>query len=331
MLPWARALVVEARRLGVRPMVLYEDEEAYWRCVETLPAGDIGKVGSAEWGALEAADGYVFLWGPEDRARLAGLPPETRAALQSYNEEWYRRAEKNRLRACRVELGRATAPMADRYGVDLSAWRSELVRASLVDPARFQADAKRLAPKLKGGKTLTVTHANGTSLQLKLAARAPVVDDAVVDEADVRGGSNVTTVPGASVLVAVDERAAEGRFVANRRSYLTAGPVEGGHWTFHEGKLTQFGYDAGEEHFSAPFEKAPAGKERPAFFSFGLNPELRFSPNLEDQERGVVTLGIGGNQSYGGKSRVPFQSWLVLHGAHVEIDGKPVAADGEIL
>ncbi|MGA7924210.1 MAG: hypothetical protein WCA77_09560, partial [Thermoplasmata archaeon] len=38
MLPWANTLVLEARRLGVRATVLYEDEETYWRSVQECKA-----------------------------------------------------------------------------------------------------------------------------------------------------------------------------------------------------------------------------------------------------------------------------------------------------
>ena len=331
MLPWARALSTEARRNGIRPMVLYEDEEAYWQSVESAQSKDVGTVGAAEWAALQATDGYVFLRGPEDARRFDALPPEKRSALVGYNSEWYRRAEKAKIRGCRIEMGRATRTLAERYGVDLAGWQSELLRACQVDPRTFAREAQRLVPRLRKGRRLTIKHANGTSLELALAGRAPFADDGVVDEADVRAGNNLCTIPGAAVLTSVDERIAEGRFVANRPTFLRGGRMEGGVWTFEKGKLTEARYRVGEEHFRTPYDQAPAGKEKPGFVSFGLNPELRFAPGLEDQERGVMTLGIGGNSSYGGKNRVGYAAWLVLHGAHVELDGRTILADGELL
>ena len=331
MLPWARAFAVEARRMGIRPMVLYEDEEAYWRSLDRASAKELGQVGAPEWAALEAADGYVFLWGPEDRARLRELPEDVNEKLVSYNDEWYRRARKSHLRACRVEVGRATASSARRFGVDLGAWQAELVRASQVDPKEIRASGQRIAKALQKGRRLTVRHANGTALELRLLGRAPFVDDAIVDDADVRAGRNVCTVPGGAVAVAVDESFGAGRFRANRTSFLPDGPVVGGVWDFQAGKLSSFRYDSGTPAFEDAYAKAPDAKAKPGFFSVGLNPELRFAPNLEDQEKGVVTLGLGRNQGYGGKNSVDFSSWLVLQGAHVEVDGRAVVADGDIL
>lgn len=330
-LPWARALVVEARRRGVRPLVILEDEQAYWASVESLDAKELGKVGEAEWAAVGKAQGYVFLWGPEDRGRLLGLPSEKYDALTAYNGEWYQRASRAKLRGCRVEFGRATPSAARHFGVPLAGWQEHLLAGSLVDPRQLARDAARVAARLTKGKRVTVTHANGTHLELKLAGRKPLVDDAVVDEADVRAGNNMVNLPSGVVAVGVDESTAEGEVFANRASFPRRGPTAGGHWTFVGGRLTNAEYQAGLENFTTPFEAAGAGRDRPAFLSLGLNGPLGHAPNMEDQERGAVTVGIGGNAGYGGKTKLPFLAWLVIAGAHLEVDGRPLAADGEIL
>jgi leucyl aminopeptidase (aminopeptidase T) len=331
MLPWARAFVLEARRMGVRPMVLYEDEETYWSSVESAKASDIGHMSDPELAALAKTQAYVFLWGPEDRPRFNALPSEQRQALQAYGDRWYEVAEKARLRGCRMELGRATASMARFYGVSWEGWQEELRQASLVDPKSLARDGARVAKALAKRGTVRISHANGTDLELQLVGRKPVVDDGIVDEQDVRSGNNLTSIPAGAVYVAVDEKHARGRFVANRSSFLSKGVVSGGRWSFDEDRLKEFEYGEGAAVFQEPFEAAGAGRDQPGLISIGLNPKIRLSPGMEDLERGAVLLAIGSNTVYGGKTRIPFQSWLVLAGAHVEINGKVVAADGEIL
>src|SRR5579872_3744357 len=66
---WAESLVLEARILGARPMLLMEDEATYWSCVEEAPASHLGHVGTHEWAALKACDAHVYLWGPYDTIR----------------------------------------------------------------------------------------------------------------------------------------------------------------------------------------------------------------------------------------------------------------------
>ena len=50
-----------------------------------------------------------------------------------------------------------------------------------------------------------------------------------------------------------------------------------------------------------------------------------------DQEYGAVMLRIGGNAFVGGKNPCPFGSWMVLSGADLSIDGRPVLKGGKIL
>jgi leucyl aminopeptidase (aminopeptidase T) len=331
MLPWANEMVLEARRAGIRPTLLYQDEATYWRSVEACKPADVGKMPAPELGAMSKAEGYVFLWGPEDRPRQQALPKEQRAALTAYNAPWYQAAGRAHLRGCRIELGRATSAAAQFYGVDLASWQHSLIDASRVDPGELARDAARLAERLRRGKRLRVHHANGTDLSLQLAGRTPVVDDGVVDAKDIRAGQNMASFPGGAVYVAPEERSVTGRFVANRTSYPTSGALVGGRWTFEENHLASFEYAAGEDRFKEAFEGAGPGKDRPGFLSVGLNPRLRGAPGLEDFERGTILLGIGGNSAFGGKTRSSFQTWLGLGGAHLEIDGTTVVADGELL
>jgi len=330
-LPWANALVLEARRLGIRTTLFYEDEATYWRSVTECKPADLGKMPDPELGAIAKADGYVFLWGPEDRPRMRALPKEQMAALISYNPRWYEAAKRARIRGCRMELGQATVAAAQVFGISATAWQGTLVDASRVDMNALAREGARLAARLRKGKRVRVSHANGTELEVQLAGRKPVVDDGVVDAEDVRAGNNMTSFPGGAVYAALDEKLVSGRWIANRTSYTARGPLVGGRWTFHDDRLAEYEYEAGGERFTEEFEKAPTGKDRPGFLSVGLNPRLRAAPGLEDFERGTLCLGIGANASFGGKSKVPFQSWLALAGAHLEIDGKTVVADGEIL
>jgi leucyl aminopeptidase (aminopeptidase T) len=331
MLPWANAMVLEARRLGIRSTLIYEDEATYWRSVEECQPADVGRMPDPELGAIAKADGYVFFWGPEDRPRLRALPKEQNGLLTAYNSRWYQAAEKAHLRGCRMELGQATAAAARFFGVSASAWQESLLDASRVDLSSMAKDGARLAARLRKGKALRLSHANGTSLELRLAGRTPVVDDGIVDAQDVRAGNNMTSFPGGAVYVALDEKFAAGALNSNRTSYPPKGTLGGGRWTFAENHLAEFHYEVGGERIQEEFEKAGPGKDRPGFLSIGLNPKIRGTPGLEDFERGTILLGVGANTSFGGKNRVGFQTWLGIAGAHLELDGQTIVADGEIL
>src|SRR2546429_8701522 len=69
-LPIATEVVYQVRAAGARPMLLFEDEDTYWKSVTTLPESKLGQVGSHEWKAMSEADGYVFIPGPADITKI---------------------------------------------------------------------------------------------------------------------------------------------------------------------------------------------------------------------------------------------------------------------
>ncbi|HZY70166.1 MAG TPA: hypothetical protein VFF67_04205 [Thermoplasmata archaeon] len=333
-LPYAIACVVEGRRIGASPLLHLEDEAAYWKAVDSgVPPKQIGRVGAHEWAALAKTNVYVFFPGPADFPRLNNLPAATRAALQGYNSDWYRRAKLARIRGVRSMIGYASDPRAEQFGVSAAAWRAQLARATTgTEYGAVRADAKRVAAKLRKGKQLRVTAANGTDLSLKLRGRIPIADDGAIGPEDVRAGNNVAVAPPGYVAVAVDERSAEGIAIANRPTFWRKGRLEGGQWEAHQGRLANHWYTEGQTIFDTSFEEAPKGKDVLGFFSIGLNPALDPAvPMVEDQEAGAVTIGLGGNAGYGGTNRCPFLTWIVVGEATVAVDGTPLSDRGKVL
>jgi leucyl aminopeptidase (aminopeptidase T) len=333
-LPYAAACVVEARRLGAHPMLLLEEEDAYWRSLEVAPSvAAWAGVGRHEWGALAKSQGYVFFPGPADRPRFRSLPSNRASALTGYNAEWYRRARSARIRGVRSMLGYASAPEAARWGVSAELWRNQLNRATTeVDYPEVVRRARRVAAMLTRGRELRVTAANGTDVRVRLRRRSAYVDDGVVGPEDVRTGQNLTVSPPGTVVVAVDERSATGTLVANRPSYLRPGRAEGAQWEMRDGRLQGFWYSDGQSAFEDPYRSAGRGRDVVSLFSVGLNPELPGGvPQVEDQEAGAITFAVGGNQGYGGSNRCPFVSWAVLGEATVAVDEVPLCDRGHFL
>jgi leucyl aminopeptidase (aminopeptidase T) len=331
-LPYATACVTEARRRGAYPLLLYEDETTYWRTWESVPKRDLGRVGSHEWAALAKAHAYVFFPGPADMARQRATIKDFRQSV-AYNQEWYRRAKAAHLRGVRSVLGYASDEAAARFHVDGPTWRDQLVRASVqADSAAIKRDAARLSAKLLKGKELHVMAPNGTDVTLQLRGRKPIADDGIVDSTDVKTGNNVAVAPPGYVAVAIDEKNAHGLVVANRPSFPRPGRIEGGQWEFDHGQMVSSSFTDGGEVFERMAEEATPGWNRGAFFSLGVNPALDPGvPQVEDQEGGAVSIGIGGNAGYGGTNSNPFLAWLIVGEATVALDGKPLVDRGKLL
>ncbi|HTT14263.1 MAG TPA: hypothetical protein VMG81_00560 [Thermoplasmata archaeon] len=334
-LPWAESVVLEARILGARPMLVLEDEPTYWKSVAEAPTANVGHTGSHDWAALKASNAHLYFWGPMDTAREDARPASLRRRIDANDHEWFRLVQKFGIRSVRFDLGRTSEISARRYGVDVNAWRNELIAAATEDPTTLRRDGLRLGEALRRGREVRIVHPNGTDLSLRLAGRTPRIDDGVIDDADVRAGNVVTVVPSGVVTVAVAETVADGTFVSNATgAFFVQGreaPIKQGTLTFRRGRLEDYAFAAGGEAFRREFSRLGPGGDRPGFLSVGLHPGISSIPLLFDQERGTVTLAIGRNAPFGGATRTPrFVAFQSLRQATLEIDGRPVVDSGAI-
>jgi leucyl aminopeptidase (aminopeptidase T) len=324
-LPWTTSFAREARRIGAQPMMLYEDEPAYWDAVEDGAEKVLGDPPRHEWAALAKTDVYIHFYGPGDRVRLNALPEKKSDRLLAFNSGWYAAAAKAGVRGARMELGRPYPTLARAYGVSESKWMDALVRATMVDPERLSKAAAPIARSLEKGKRVRIRDEEGTDLTLGLAHRRAQVSRGRLTPAERKRPFNMlVTLPSGAVRVALDESVADGTLVGNRTCYYDDGKATGVTFRFRNGKLTDAEFERGGERFFKPFKKAGKGRDQPGWLGIGLNPALRDTPQVEDVERGAITVSVGGNRNLGGRNAAQFFGWVVNAGATVEVDGSPL-------
>lgn len=331
-LDFAELLAAEARRSGIRPVIFYSPERALYETPGVARPSDAMAIARTEVAAAEVSDGYiVFAAGPEDLKRREMLPPAYRRALSRREFEWGQTLSRNSVPSVLLLAASATRSAADQYGVNLGTWQRESFRASLVDPVALRRAAGPIAKRLRRGRIVTISHSNGTHLQLRLLGRKPILDDGAVDARDLAQGRNWTTVPSGFLVVAVDEGAAEGQFVSNRPSRHRRGVIRGVTWTFRDGRLAQYEIKKGRTIFESSYRQAGRERSRPALISIGLNPAIRDFPFAEDQELGVVTLYIGCNDDLGGRTHGTYRDYVLLRGADVSVDDQPILRGGRLV
>lgn len=321
----AREIVYQLRSIGARSTLLFEDEQTYWRGVETLPTGKLGQVSSSEWAALAKADAYIFLPGPADIARYRKNLPKSQAAT-AYNSEWYRRAEKAGLRGARVLLGYVTRERAASYGFEFEPWRAMLVRATSADFGPIARKGKKLATLLSKEAEVEITAPNGTRLTLELSGREARTDDGIVDAQDLKAGHFMTNVPPGYVIVSPDESTGEGIFRADRPApYLGSGVMDVA-FEFHAGHA-EWTASANSELVRSQYERAKGAKDRVGTLSIGINPEASYGYLQDDLVAGCVEVSIGDNSEEDGRNRSDFGLGGRLSRATVRV-GKRVIVDG---
>jgi hypothetical protein len=320
-LPWARALVVEARRRGARPLLVVEDEAAYFRSLATVGARGT----RASRGAPRPAGGaHVYLDGPEEFPRLFGLSAADRdRALARHDGAWWSDARRHRTRAVRLAIADATPTAAVRYGVDRDAWERELLRASLLDPALLRRSGERLLRGLGRARRLRVSHPNGTDLTAERSERAPFVDQG---RSDPRGGVVWARIPAGLLLLPLRSTSADGRWEVNRPShdrFARPPAAVGGRFRFRRGRLGAFEFDRGGEPFAAAQARFGRGRLRAVALTVGLNPRIHSAPELLGLAEGTVGLLLAEGPYRPGGSRPRFSFLGPISDADIEVDGRP--------
>ena len=331
-IPYARTFVKEARRLGIRPMVLYEDDEAWWDAVDGGQFSHFSDLASHESAAVANADGYVYFWGPGDRARLSALPDKAQERATAWNPGWYKLADKAGLRGTRMWLGIATDRTAAMFHVDPAEWRAGLVAAGAVDGPKMYAKGKRVAQAIRKGSELRLTHPNGTDVTIQLDGAKPRVDAGQVGAEELkRAFGMLSNNPSGQVLVAVDKSHANGTVVSNRTIYVGSDRFADQRFTFADGELTDYSVGLGTAAFEKTMKQAKKPSRVQSYLSIGLNPYARNVPPTEDTEEGGMTVGVGNNGFVQGKVRGPFIAPAMVGEGEITIDGRTIAKGGKVL
>jgi leucyl aminopeptidase (aminopeptidase T) len=331
-MPMARAMLDEVRRVGGKVLLVYNDEDAWWRAIDRKQSKLLGQSSAPEWAALKAADVYVNFWGPGDTDRIEKFPDSANDAFD-WNWPWYAVARKTGLRGVRMTAGFVTEGRARQWGLDRAQWEESFLRASLIDPDEMAKSGARLCKALSLGKKVRITHSNGTDLEVALTGVAPRLQDGRPHPYGKRDSPSgmLTNIPAGFVDFILDSKTAEGRFHANRRTNIWWNWHAGATLEFADGKLTSYSFEDGEVEFARQYKNGTAGKDRTSALTFGLNPAVRDVPNLEKWERGSVSLQIGGNRGLGGTNGSNFFTWFSLAGSEIAIDGTPVIRAGKFL
>jgi leucyl aminopeptidase (aminopeptidase T) len=321
----AEIFEAEAHRLGIRPLILYAaDLPSAGSRRSVNPDGEAGLT-KIELAAIEASDGYIVIPAfPEGFGGRSRSATAHRRAFQEREWEWYRALVRKTVPSVFLHAATATRAAAREYAVNFPAWRRETVRASSIDPLTLQLRGKPLMRSLREGRHVRIVHPNGTKLDLGLRGNSPVLDDGRIDKQDLAEGRVFTMVPGGVISVALDERVAEGQLIANRPSRHRRGPIEGMTWTFRRGRLVSSRMREGRTIFEDSYRHAGPERDRPAILSVGLNPEIQDFPLAEDQAEGVVTLYVGHNDDYGGRTAGTYREYALLQRAELFIDDRPI-------
>ena len=308
-LPFARQVVLEARRIGAIPLTIFEDEDAYVEGARTTPKDVLGKMGKHEYKLLSGSDAYVFIPGPVIGMLSRRLTREEVADSTAYVDSWYRAAAKAKLRGVRMAFGYVGQDVSAILGKSVDTIVTHQLNAALVDFRSIRKKASELSAVFSEGVEVEVK-TPGSALGFRLTG-VKEVDDGVVDAKDVEEGNNVCYMPPGYVYAELDPKTVTGRFAfsptATRFGVIKDGTIE-----FRDGKVSGWTSKASSAALSRLAGAAPEKARQASAITVGLNPLLKYGYGQNAHSAGVVgirVLGVSfttnrGSLDAGGKAQL---------------------------
>ena len=308
-LPFARRLLVEARRLGAIPVMIVEDERAYIEGLRVAPKDSLGSMGKHEHGLLAGSDAYVFIPGPPIGAYSPNLPRDLVTESTRYNSSWYEAAEKAKLRGARLPFGYVGKEYARLYRKKPQEFVRHQLKAALADFSDVSAGGKVVGDAMRDGAETTLLTSGG---RLEFALQGEMeIEDGIVDHGDVEAGHNMSYVPPGYVSKQVDPTSGRGT-VALSPSVTRLGLLVDAKLELEGGRLVGWGSQGAPKILRELVEAVQLEKRTLSLITVGLNPLMKYENGQDRMVSGAIGLsGFGfsgivrrGSLSVGGRDLI---------------------------
>ncbi len=334
-IPLMEALAIEAGKAGgMVNMFLDSDKvlKSYYQEVDEKYL-DQEPTYFAEW--LKHIDVWIGLPGSENpKAVFADIPEERFAKVAKAGQIINGMLNESGVRV--VNIGYPTKEQATINQLDFATYEKMHWDAVKADYNLISQNGNKLKTMLQGAKKVTVTSPYGTHFTFSVGERPVFVNDGIVTEEEAKGDlifTRYASLPGGSVFLAPIESSAKGKVVVPKHQCRYA-PLTGVTFELIEGKLHNFIADEGAKCFEETMAPYTGPKDMFGYFSIGLNPALKVIEKEGDYRpsnaAGMVWIGFGDNQIYGGNNKTQGGFYFPIVNATVEIDGKTVVKDGKL-
>ncbi len=284
----ARRFVVEARRVGALPIMIFENEDTYVESVRNAPKDAVGKMGRHEYELLASTDAYFFIPNEILEPYTKRLTPEEVDQSTSYGDSWYEAAEKAKLRGARMSFGFAGEELARMLGKRLEEITIHQLKATLVDFGALKKTGKELESRLPNN-TAGVLVSGGSQLEFEFEDGAGL-EDGVVDEEDISAGHNMAYLPPGMLTKYVKAGSASGK-VKLSPTLTWRGMIEDAVLEFENGRLVGWSSRSSKKRLDSLISDQPKNERKVSRVTVGLNPLVRYGYGEDRFVAGSVGLG----------------------------------------
>lgn len=286
----------------------------------------------ADW--IKDVDVWIALPDVEDSAAvIAGVPAQRLAEMNKAGEVVASALNSSKLRLLFVNFPtKSDAVLFHIPYAELEKMHWDGVNA---DYRQISEKGNSLGQMLEHSKTVRITSAKGTDLTFSLAGRSVVVDAGMVTEEKSRAkffGNRAVALPGGTVSFAPLEASGRGKVFAIRERCRPDVQLVGASFDVQSGKITNFRAESGGDCYQESVAGYSGPKDMLGSVSIGLNPALKVSEDYRpDAAAGMVWISFGNNELLGGNNVQPGGFTFPVTNATVEIDGKTVVKDGQLV
>jgi leucyl aminopeptidase (aminopeptidase T) len=203
---------------------------------------------------------------------------------------------------------------------------------------RTQKLCKYYYNALMGGDKVHITANDGTDLKFSIRGRPILIDDGVIDDADMQRGDVGLNIPSGEAFIAPLEHSANGRIFFDYVNIPGFGHIKKGLWlTFKDGKVVKYETDAkGKKIFKKFLDSNTGEKDRIAELGIGTNMAARFIGTIIVDEKiyGTIHIAIGTNMgAYHGKNKASSHLDMIKQmkgkDGNMVVDDRVVMSNGE--
>ena len=327
----ANAIALECFKEGADAMITLWTDEYYSGILEYLSEDSLREPSKFCQAFTETVTAEVNLFGLENPEILKKLSPSKSAALgEGERKAHFPRMTERKIRIANLSLPLVTKERAKIYGFNFGDWKKVMNTAMTVDLKRISDKGHQIASILQSAHIVHLTSPSGTDLTLQLAGRTVHLDDGIIDEEDVANDSLNTQLPTGFVQTTVAETTGNGKVIFDLPLQRSGFNVIDMEWNFENGRLTSMTAKKNIECVSEPMEKSTGDKDRISTIGIGLNPNARYGFLMNNIVEGSVAVGIGDNESLGGKNISSYGEQSEIGNATLEVDGKTIIRDGKL-
>jgi leucyl aminopeptidase (aminopeptidase T) len=327
----AAALALEVEKASGVSTTMLMSNDFYWSYLKGVPEEQFGRRQKGFLSLLDGTDAMIQLGGPKDPSEYTRLSGERLAKQIDGQQEVADKLVARKIRNIFLPFGLVTRERAKQYGFDYDNWMRITNNSINVDHNKITALGHKLADKIRNGKNVRVTASNGTDLRFRLKGRPVHVRDGILDEEDLKLGTQFESLPAGVLETAVDEQSAEGVIRFDQPTALAGKMLSGLKWEFKNGHLSYYDAIMNLDSFKKLYDNAQGDKDLIASLAIGLNPGAETIGFFTDRiVQGTVSIAIGGNNGMGGDNKTIFGNEGTLKKPTLEIDGAKLISDGKL-